>query len=378
MRMRGLTIYVLKQLVTGMILVTIGLSILLWLSQSLRFVDLIVNKGLSLALFLKLTSLLLPGFLMVILPITMFVVVLFVVNKLTGDRELVVMRAVGMSQWDLSVPSVVLAGAVTLLSFALTVWIAPESVRDFRELQWAIRQDVTHLVLREGEFTDVGDNLVVFVAERSADNVLSGVMISDTHDPRKEVLIMAERGALVAGADVPRIHLVNGNRQEYSTADHKFSILNFDSYTAEFGDRHSQDDVRFRDARERDLTELFTAEAVPPLKETDIRRFRVEGVQRLLLPLQVLGMTMLALAGLLGGGFNRRGQGLRIAVTIALMIAFQGASLGLNALCGRSLLFLPLMPILTFLPIAIPAYLLYVRDRGPQSAAGTSAGVRRS
>jgi lipopolysaccharide export system permease protein len=57
--MRGITRYVLKQLAVGMLLGTVGLSTLLWLSQSLRFVDLIINKGLSVGLFLRLTSLLL-------------------------------------------------------------------------------------------------------------------------------------------------------------------------------------------------------------------------------------------------------------------------------------------------------------------------------
>ncbi|MBN2751911.1 MAG: LptF/LptG family permease, partial [Rhodospirillaceae bacterium] len=115
--MRGITRYVLKQLVIGMLLVTVGMSILLWLSQSLRFIDLIVNKGLSAGLFLKLTSLLLPGFLMVVLPIAVFTVTLFVYNKLNADRELVVMRASGMSQWDLSKPALILAAAITILSY---------------------------------------------------------------------------------------------------------------------------------------------------------------------------------------------------------------------------------------------------------------------
>jgi len=381
--MRGITRYILKQLTVGMVLVTVGMSVLLWLSQSLRFIDLIVNKGLSVGLFLKLTSLLLPGFLMVVLPIAVFTVVLFVYNKLNTDRELVVMRATGMSQWDLSKPALILAAAVMVLSAALSIWIAPASVKTFREMQWTIRQDVTHLVLKEGEFTDIGDGIVVFVSDRDADNVLTNVLISDSSKPGKEITVMAEKGALVSGATVPRIHLINGNRQEYDPATHEFTILYFDSYTAEFGDSHPSDEVRFRDARERTLTELFTATTLDAdtgatlLKPMDVRRFRVEGVQRLLLPLQPVGFALLALAGLLGGMFNRRGQGLRIAAAVGVMVAFQAAALGVNNLAGRSLLFLPLLPLLTLLLIVIPAYLLYpVRRRAHE--AGLSTGVTGS
>lgn len=374
--MRGLTRYVLKQLVVGMVLVTCGLTILLWLSQSLRFIDLIVNKGVSAGLFLRLTSLLLPGFLMVVLPIAIFTVVLFVYNKLTGDRELVVMQASGMSPWDLSRPAIALALAITAMSYVLTLWLAPESVRAFRDLNWTIRQDVTHLVLKEGEFTDVGDGVVVFVGERAADNVLSNILIWDTRNPGHEVTVMAEEGALVPGAAMPRIHLVNGTRQEYRPSTHEFTMLYFDSYTAEFGDSHGSDEVRFRDARERPLSELFEVQP-GPLSESDVRRFRIEGVQRLLLPLQVLGLTLLALYGLLGGRFDRRGQGGRIAVTVALMVGFQAAVLGVNNLAARSLAMLPLLPVLALLPIVLPAWLLYP-ERRARVPSGLSSGVSGS
>lgn len=374
--MRGVTRYILKQLVIGMILVTFGLTILLWLSQSLRFIDLIVNKGLSAGLFLRLTSMLMPGFLMVVLPISIFTVVLFVYNKLSGDRELVVMRAAGMSQWGLSKPALILAMAIGVLSYALTLWIAPESVRAFRELQWSIRQDITHLVLKEGEFTDIGNGIVVFVGERAADNVLSNILIWDTRNPQKEVTVMAERGALVTGAATPRIHLINGTRQEYSPETHAFSVLYFDSYTAEFGDSRHNDEIRVRDARERTMTELFT-EGVGTLSAQDVRRFRVEGVQRLLLPLHVVGLSLIALLGLLGGTFDRRGQNGRIAVAVAMMVAFQAIWLGANNLAARSLTMLPLLPVLTLLLIVIPAYLLYAVRRA-RVPAGTSSGVSGS
>ncbi len=375
--MRGLTRYILKQLVVGMVLVTSGLTILLWLSQSLRFIDLIVNKGVSATLFLRLTSMLLPGFLMVVLPIAIFTVVLFVYNKLAGDRELAVMQAAGMSPWDLSKPALALALTIATVSYGLTLWLAPESVRAFRELQWTIRQDVTHLVLKEGEFTDVANGIVVFVGSRSADNVLSNIMIWDTRIRDREVTVMAEEGALVTGAAVPRIHLVNGMRQEYRPSTHEFTTLNFDSYTAEFGDSHPSDEVRFRDARERPLVELFTREPGDGLGEADIRRFRVEGMQRLVLPLQVVGLTVLGLYGLLGGHFNRRGQGGRIAATVAAMVAFQAFALGVNNLAGRTLSMLPLVPVLTLLLIVIPAYLLYPVRRA-RVPSGLSSGVSGS
>ena len=61
--MNELTRYVLRQLLVGMVLVTIGLTGIIWLSQSLRFVEMIVNRGVTGGMFLYLTMLLLPNFL---------------------------------------------------------------------------------------------------------------------------------------------------------------------------------------------------------------------------------------------------------------------------------------------------------------------------
>ena len=65
--MNGFTRYVLRQLFVGMVLVTIGLTCIIWLSQSLRFVEMIVNQGVTASTFIYLTMLMLPNFLTVIL-----------------------------------------------------------------------------------------------------------------------------------------------------------------------------------------------------------------------------------------------------------------------------------------------------------------------
>src|SRR6202040_2398690 len=61
--MTGLDRYMLRQCLSVMIFVTAALSAAVWLAQSLRLVDLIVNRGLSVALFVYMALLILPRFL---------------------------------------------------------------------------------------------------------------------------------------------------------------------------------------------------------------------------------------------------------------------------------------------------------------------------
>src|SRR5487761_1910026 len=94
--------------------VTAALSVAVWLLQSLRLIDLIVNRGLSVGLVLYLAILILPRFIDVVLPIAIFTAVVFVYAKLIAESELVVMRASGMSQWGLAKPALLIGAAGTI------------------------------------------------------------------------------------------------------------------------------------------------------------------------------------------------------------------------------------------------------------------------
>src|SRR5437764_3966127 len=102
--------YILRQCLSVTLFVTAALSAAVWLAQSLRLIDLIVNRGLSVEVFLYLALLILPRFFDIVLPIGAFIAVLFIFNRLTSESELVVMRASGLSPLALARPVMILAG----------------------------------------------------------------------------------------------------------------------------------------------------------------------------------------------------------------------------------------------------------------------------
>src|SRR5215831_4668915 len=125
--MTSLNRYILRQCFGVMIFVTAALSAAIWLAQSLRLIDLIVNRGLSVEVFLYLAALILPRFLDIVLPIGVFIAVLFTFNRLTGESELVVMRSAGLSQLALAKPVLVLAAMAFLILMSLSAFFLPIS-----------------------------------------------------------------------------------------------------------------------------------------------------------------------------------------------------------------------------------------------------------
>lgn len=203
--MTGLDRYILRHLIFGTLIVTGVLAYILWLSQSLGYIEMIINKGLSIGTWLELTLLLLPNVMVIILPIALFLVVLFIYNKMTVDRELVVAQAAGISQWGLAFPAVIAATLVTVIAYTLTLYYGPMSVRAFKELQWSVRSDVSQVMLREGTFNQVGKGLTIYVRERGPDGDLRGLLVHDKRDTVKSITMMAETGTVVSGPDGPRV-----------------------------------------------------------------------------------------------------------------------------------------------------------------------------
>src|SRR5579864_2498342 len=137
--MNALSRYILKQSFSVTLLVTGALTAAVWFAQSLRLVDLIINRGLSAEMFFYLSLLILPRFLDIVLPIGAFIAVLFVFNRLSAESELAVMRGAGLGPLALARPVFMLCGIGFTVLMTLSAYFLPASNREFKDLQFAIR-----------------------------------------------------------------------------------------------------------------------------------------------------------------------------------------------------------------------------------------------
>jgi lipopolysaccharide export system permease protein len=343
--------YILRQSLGMMLFVTAALSAAVWLAQSLRLVDLIVNRGLSIELFLYLALLILPRFLDIVLPIGAFIAVLFVFNRLTSESELVVMRAAGLGPLALARPVFVLSGIAFVVLMSMSVYFLPASNRAFKDLEFTIRNRFVSALLQQGTFTTISDKLTIYIGGRDARGDVTGLLINDDRNPQQPVTLLAERGAFAESPQGSRIIMVNGSRQSFNRATGKLSVLTFDRYTLDLNMLRDAPEVRWRDAQERFLPDLFS----PPanLEPRFRNSFLVEGHQRLTLPLSVFGFVMIPLACLMPGEFNRRGQLRRVLLAIGLAFLFEIIGIGSRDLATRHVAAIPLMYLTDLLPLAL-------------------------
>ncbi len=351
--------YIFRQLAVALIAVSGGLAVLIWLVQSLRFVELVVNRGLSFGVFLQLTGLLLPSFVAVILPITSFVVVQFVYQRLAGDRELTVMRAAGLSPLALARPALFLAVLVMIAGYLLNLWLVPASLSAFREFQWEIRNRVAAFLLQEGVFTQISDDLTVYIRSRDPDGTLRGILVDDARQPGAHATILAERGRLVEGPNGPRVLLINGNRQELDRTTGRLNILTFSENAIDLAQAS-----RTEAARPLDMTEVGLHQLLDPHPSNvqDIPKWRAEAHKRLASPLTGVSFSLVALLSVLTGTFRRHGGILRPLIAIAGIVVLLASGLAIGNLAARDNRLIPLVWVHAVLPGIVCFWLLI----GPQ------------
>jgi lipopolysaccharide export system permease protein len=350
--------YLFRQLAIALLAATTALVALIWLTQSLRFVELVVNRGLSLWVFLKLTSLLIPNFVAVILPITTFVVVQFVYSRLAGDRELTVMRSAGMSPFALARPGLALAAVVMVASLVLNVWIVPQSFAAFREYQFEIRNRLAAFLLQEGVFTPVSDDLTVYIRSRDPDGTLRGILVEDDREKNSRATILAERGRLAEGANGPVVLLENGSREELDKQTGRLNVLTFARNSVDLTQSAKGDDVRYRDVNEMSLDELLHPET-SALNARDAGKFLVEAHRRLSAPLTALSFCLVALQAVLAGAFRRHGNVLRPMAAVLVVVGLLAAQLAVANLAARTPALLPLVWLVAGGPSVACAVMLF-------------------
>jgi lipopolysaccharide export system permease protein len=347
--------YITKKLLFTTLFVTAILCMVFWLAKASTLLDFILNRGLDIGFFIYMSILILPRLLIIILPIATFATLLFGYYRLQSDSEIIVMRAAGTSTYALAKPGlfvgVVIAGFMTVL----TTFLLPASYREFKDQEFAIRHEFTSVLLQEGSFNKIAPGLTVFVHKRGADEELHGIMLHDNRDPKKPQTWLAERGAMVATDDGPRVVLLNGNRQQVDRVRGSFSMLLFEQTTLDIAETTGSNSPRWREPRERFLHELFDPQDTRP-SEPYYADLVAEGHSRLVQPILPLTCAALTLAILLTGGYSRRGQVLDICKAVFATVIILVISLSMRNMAGKQPIMIFAMYANALLPLVIALY----------------------
>jgi lipopolysaccharide export system permease protein len=328
--------YIFRIAFGGFLTCLAALTAVIWITQALRELDLVTGKGQTLAMFLVVTGLSLPALVTVIAPVALFIAVIYTLNKINGDSELIVMSAAGAAPQRLLKPFLVLAGFVSVIVALMVLYVMPASFQELRHLITKVRADFVANIVKEGQFSSLDNGITFHYRERSGDALL-GIFMQDRREPDRAIVYLAERGQAVEFNGQSYLVLEKGSvhRQMPNTRDS--SIVGFERYGIDLAALSREaSDILYK-PRERSTMELL----LPGDPEDYFVRFqsgrlRAELHERLSAPLYPLAMLLIAFAALGEARTTRQGRGTAAGAAIVAVIALRIAAFAALSLTGRS------------------------------------------
>ncbi|HVP83526.1 MAG TPA: LPS export ABC transporter permease LptF [Rhizomicrobium sp.] len=332
--MPRLSFYILRQLAGPVALFTLLLTAVIWLTQSLHLLDLVINRGQSAPTFLYLTLLLLPSLLVILLPVAFFAGALYALSRLNADSELVVMWASGFSRAQLAVPVFVAAVITMALTYLCGLYLMPLGQRLMKDKVLDIRADIGTAIFNPGEFNTPVKGLTVFIRDITSEGDIKGVLVHDNRNAKHPVTYLAQGGQLVQTPVGARLIMDKGTIEQSDAGGARLSMLKFDRYVFDLDQFASPQRYTERAASERYLPELFWPNSTH-LSDKARAIYIAEGHNRLASPLYCLTFALIVLAAVTRGRRSRGSNALRLTIASLLAVGLRIAGYGLQGFAAN-------------------------------------------
>ena len=225
--MKILDRYILREAVTYFLISLSSFVGILLIIRILKFTSLIVNKGVSFSQIAMVFLSIIPTFLEIALPMAALLGVLLTFARFSGDSEIVVIRASGISLHQLLRPVLYFGIAATLVSFYISLELRPWGYKKLSESLFDIARTRSTSGLSEGVFNKLGKLTLYADKIDYSTGDLTDVLVDDRRDPNARKVVTAKEGLIVSdsAAQTISLHFKNGQIHEQSAG--KYGITNF-------------------------------------------------------------------------------------------------------------------------------------------------------
>ncbi len=294
--------YIIKAIFYPFIALSFVLTSLVWITQILKLLHLL-DRGINSADFLKLVILILPSLFFMISPLISVLAVIYVYNKLQEDRQLIILRTSGLSNFAIAKPALIIATYITLISYYVSLYLTPLSYSKLKYELNHFRESYVSNIIIEKTFNQISKYITIYVDKKNTNGSLEGIVLFDNKVPKNHSVLFAKTGKVIMHGDVPLFQLQQGFRQSFDD-NNNIVKLHFDNLLIEV-----QNNEFDKDDRNKTSLELYVHEMLWPddnLSHEKKIRLMIDGHQRLIWPLFNYCLVFLALSMFLNKTASRK------------------------------------------------------------------------
>ncbi|MEC8146412.1 MAG: LptF/LptG family permease [Pseudomonadota bacterium] len=342
--------YIFKQLLRTSFAVMLTLVGIMWLFQTIRILELVINRGAPMSDFLVMSVTVIPLWLTIAMPISVFVAVMWVFHRALVDRELLVAQASGRSAVQLARAPAMLGVLTTAFLVINSVFLLPLSFGVYKEIQFKLRNTIPTVMLQDNVFIDIVDGMTMLIGKKYKDGHAENVFIHDEETDGVIVTMTAKSGRFIEKDGKPAVILNDGQRFELAQDEQSGATLMFETHTVSITPRDRKQSARMPiEMNEDRISNLLNPDASP--YPVYINQRVAEGHYRIVSPFLAFTLVMVACAGVLAGQIRRSTWSSRTFITIVGGILCISAIVSARSLATSSPVAIPLI----YLSMLVPA-----------------------
>ncbi len=228
--------YIMNRVLVATMMALVVTTAMVLVTQLLNRVNLMMQTGQSLFIFVRMAIAMAPQLAMLVLPFTLLIGILRTLNTMNSDSELAVLEAAGRSPMGVARPIVLLALALSLVSLASAQYAEPYFNRQLRDLINAASADLLRSAIQSGTFTRLDANTYVQISEELPGGEFGGFMLVDLRDPQTQLIYFAKRGSLLKQDGKTTLLLADGEVHRKNKQTGEVSIITFTRTALDFSE----------------------------------------------------------------------------------------------------------------------------------------------
>ena len=231
--MKILDRYILKELGKFFILSVFILTLVLFLDQLHFLSEMILNRGVAVRDMLLLILYISPAFLALTIPLSVLFASLMTFSRLSGDNEIIAVRAAGISMYRLMLPVLILCTFTYLASGYIMLYLQHRGNYAFKNFILQVSMRKANFEIKERVFNNDFKDLIIYVEEREiGSSVMKGIFIYDSQQNSEPQVITAREGRFVADPETMKIllQLKDGTINRMVDKMNRYQLLTFDTY----------------------------------------------------------------------------------------------------------------------------------------------------
>jgi len=185
-----------KDIVQFFLLVSISISLIVWVIQAVNFLDIVTEDGHGFRVYFLYTLLSLPKIFSKILPFIYFVSIFYIILKYENNNELIIFWTIGIKKLDFVNVLLIFSIFYLILQLLLTAFVVPKTLDKARSYIRSSNVDLYSSIIQEKKFIDAVKNLTIFVEEKNNNGELKNIFLKEKIKEKEYQIIFAKRGLI--------------------------------------------------------------------------------------------------------------------------------------------------------------------------------------